>query len=82
MVPREEYQRRAEAAYSKYMQAQEQISTIEERALIRYSGNQGLRANRLKNGEDYWKYRDLCADRDMYMKVAELNAVMAAMRLG
>lgn len=79
MTPRSEYRRRAEEAYANYMQAQSQVSTIEARALVAYGGNKGLRANRLQHGEQYWKYRDLCDDRDMYMKIAQLNAAMAAL---
>lgn len=78
MTTRAEYLLRATDAYENYMKVQQRISKIEANALVKYDGNSGLVANRLKSSDDYWLYRDLCADRTRYMDIARLNASMAA----
>jgi hypothetical protein len=68
----------ATIAYEKFAACQARIDKIEQRALIRYDGNKGVAAHELKTASEFWLYRDLCSDRDIHMKVAQLNASMAA----
>lgn len=78
MTPRDVYVARAEVAYEKYMNAQRAIEVFEADAKARFE-NSSLAAQRLQSGDQYWRYRELCGDRAMYMAVAQLNASMAAM---
>ncbi len=68
----------ASAWYDKSAKLQARILKIEQRALRRY-GNKGIAAHMLKTGSDYWLYRDLCTDRDIAMRNAQLNSSMATM---
>lgn len=77
MLAKAEYLRRAAEAYDKYMELQARIDTIERRALELH-GNKGVAAYRLRDATEYWLYRDLVGDRDIKMRVAQLNAAMAA----
>jgi hypothetical protein len=67
---------KATEAYNKYREIQSRIEKIEERAKAAH-GN--LAESRLKTADEYWKYRDLCVDRERWMKVATLEAQMATM---
>lgn len=67
---------KATEAYNKYREVQVRIEKIEANAKAAH-GN--LAEARLKTADEYWKYRDLCVDRERYMKVATLEAQMANM---
>lgn len=77
MATRAEYLRLATEAYEKYVKVQREIQKYETEAKFAY-GNSSLAAQRLKFGDQYWRYRELCGDRTMLMAVAQLNASMAA----
>jgi hypothetical protein len=77
VTPRDVYLARAEVAYGKYMKVQAAIEVYEADAKAKYE-NSSLAAQRLKSGEQYWRYRELCSDRAVHMAVAQLNASMAA----
>lgn len=78
MTTREKYLLLATIAYEKYAACQARIDNIEKRALVKWDGNKGVAVHELKTASEYWLYRDLCSDRDIHMKVAQLNASMAA----
>jgi hypothetical protein len=75
----EAYEGAATTAFAKYLEVQNRIDKIEIRAIAKCSGNKGVAAYELKTSSEYWMYRDLCDDRDRYMKIASLNASMANM---
>lgn len=77
MTTRAEYVALAVSAYDKFIALQARITTIEQRALQRF-GNSGVASHQLKTASEYWLYRDLCGDREIQMKIAQLSASMAA----
>lgn len=81
MTTRAEYVALATSAYDKFVVLQERITKIEQRALKRF-GNSGVASYQLKTATEYWLYRDLCNDRDIQMKIAQLSASLAAIAHG
>lgn len=77
MRPTVEYVAAASAAYEKYRELQDRISKIEANARAKHNGNLGAAAYDLKTGADYWLYRDLVNDRDVQLKIVEVNGLMA-----
>lgn len=78
MSTRAEYVARATVAYDKYMALQARIDNIERRAVAAQGGNKGVAGYRLRDSEEYWLYRELVGDREIQVRIAHLNAAMAA----
>lgn len=58
----------------KYEVLQGRIDAIEANAKAKHGA---LAKYQLETAEEYWLYRDLCADRDREMRIAQLYATMA-----
>ena len=72
------FRERAIKAYNEFLVLQAAIDAIETRTLAAYP-NVDMAEYQLKNGEQFIEYRRLIANRDIKMRVASLNAAMAAM---
>lgn len=75
MRPAEQYRQHASNAYERYMALQAKIVETERAAIEAFGA---MAEHRLKVDEQYYKYRQMCADRDMLMRIANTNALMAA----